>query len=277
MILCNLKKLIKEYDVTQTQIIEATGITRPTLLQLIKNENNGFKYDTIEKLCKFFNVDLNELLIYTPYDITMSELDISEWHFKDKEEIEFLINVTVTIDNEKHIFSLEGSMEELQSYNKKIILKCDVTYEKYHLYKKHNLDKFLNNMLLQHESYNKFYNDLELLIEQNIYRIKNPWHISLEFNPVKKRDISDEIVDFMTEYIDFQMNIPNSKEEINFAIDETKRLENKSIEIGKKLKASSNDIYEMVKGEPMYLSYFEKYPNELQEARTYLENLLKED
>ncbi|ATD31643.1 hypothetical protein BHM04_10790 [Macrococcus sp. IME1552] len=277
MIICTLKKLMEKEKVNQSTLSEETKISRPTLLQLIRNENQNIKYDTIEELCRFFKISLNELLIYTPHDITMSKLDISEWHINNNDDSEFLINVTVTIDNEEHIFSIEGSRKELRSRDKKIILKCDVTFEKYNLYKNHNLDEFLNNMLLLHESYNKFYNDIELLIEQNIYRIKNPWHISLEFNPINKKDIGDEIGEFMNEYIDFQMKVPKSKEEIHFAINETKRLENKSIQLGEKLKLLSNTTYEMIKGKPMHLSYFEKYPKELQEAREYLENLLKED
>lgn len=62
MIYCRLKDLMEETGVTQTKIIEATGITRPTLIQLINNDSNGIKFSTIDKLCDYFNVSMNELI-----------------------------------------------------------------------------------------------------------------------------------------------------------------------------------------------------------------------
>lgn len=53
MILCTLKNYMKLFGATQSQISEQTGITRPTLLSLIRNENKNIKYDTIDELCNF--------------------------------------------------------------------------------------------------------------------------------------------------------------------------------------------------------------------------------
>lgn len=277
MILCNLKNLIKKYDVTQTQIIEKTGITRPTLLQLIKNENNGFKYDTLEKLCAFFDIELNDLLIYCPYFIKINDFDLTKWIIEENKKEIFQISINLSIDNDEYIFDLVGSRSEINMYEKDLILKCEISYDLYHLFKTKKVEEFLNSMLLLDDRLIKFIDDLEYNIENNVYRIKKPWNISLEFNPITKKDVGDEIGEFMMEYIDFQMKIPKSKEEIHYAINETKRLENKSLHLGEKLKLLPNPTYEMIKGKPMYLSYFEKYPKELQEAREYLEKLLKED
>lgn len=277
MILCNLKKLIKEYDVTQTQIIEATGITRPTLLQLIKNENNGFKYDTLEKLCEFFDIELNDLLIYSPYFIKINDFDLTKWIIENNNKEVFQISINISIDSDEYIFDLVGSRSEIQKYEKDLSLKCEIPYDLYHLFNTKKVEEFLNSMLLLDDRLIKLIDDLEYNIENNIYRIKKPWHISLEFNPINKKDIGDELGEFMMQYIDFQMKSPKSKEEIQFAIDETKRLENKSKHLGEKLKLLQNPTYEMIKGKTMHLSYLEKYPKELQEAREYLENLLKED
>lgn len=185
MILCNLKKLIKEYNVTQTQIIESTGITRPTLLQLIKNENNGFKYDTIEKLCKFFNVDMNELLIFTPFDIKMPILDIFQMNYRGvKDEdlgSEIIIHVTTFIDNKRYNFQLAHHLQEIHSLKHEITLYCEVSKEDYYYFKEKKLDSFLTSMLLLHDKYNEFIENLEINLENNFYRIKNEWKIKLEF------------------------------------------------------------------------------------------------
>lgn len=53
MILCTLKNYMKLFGATQSQISEKTGITRPTLLSLIRNDNKNIKYDTIDELCNF--------------------------------------------------------------------------------------------------------------------------------------------------------------------------------------------------------------------------------
>ncbi|AYU54664.1 helix-turn-helix transcriptional regulator [Staphylococcus debuckii] len=57
----NLKYYIKLRSVTQTQIVEATGITRPTLLKLIKEEG-GTSIGVMLKLCDYFNITPNEFL-----------------------------------------------------------------------------------------------------------------------------------------------------------------------------------------------------------------------
>lgn len=54
---------MKDKNITQTEIIDATGITRPTLIQLMNNDSNGIKFSTIEKLCDYFNISMNELIV----------------------------------------------------------------------------------------------------------------------------------------------------------------------------------------------------------------------
>lgn len=49
MIKCRLKELMKIYEVNQTELSEETGISRPTILSLIKNEAKGIKFDTLDK------------------------------------------------------------------------------------------------------------------------------------------------------------------------------------------------------------------------------------
>lgn len=63
MIKCRLKELMKMHEVNQTELSKATGISRSTILSLIRNEANGIKFDNLDKICKHFNVNINDFLI----------------------------------------------------------------------------------------------------------------------------------------------------------------------------------------------------------------------
>lgn len=63
MIECRLKELMEMKGVTQTDISNATGITRPTLLSLIKNDAQSIKFSTLESLCDYFNIEIQDFLV----------------------------------------------------------------------------------------------------------------------------------------------------------------------------------------------------------------------
>ncbi|WP_305751704.1 helix-turn-helix domain-containing protein [Mammaliicoccus sciuri] len=63
MIYCRLKELMEETAITQTEISTSTGISRPTLLSILKGEAQSLKFSTIDKLCDYFNVSMDELII----------------------------------------------------------------------------------------------------------------------------------------------------------------------------------------------------------------------
>ncbi|MCJ0969767.1 helix-turn-helix domain-containing protein [Mammaliicoccus sciuri] len=63
MIECRLKELMELKGVTQTDISNATGITRPTLLSLIRNDAQSIKFSTLESLCDYFNIEIQDFLV----------------------------------------------------------------------------------------------------------------------------------------------------------------------------------------------------------------------
>lgn len=63
MINCKLKELMEMKGVTQTDISNATGITRPTLLSLIRNDAQSIKFSTLESLCDYFNIEIQDFLV----------------------------------------------------------------------------------------------------------------------------------------------------------------------------------------------------------------------
>lgn len=87
MIICTLNKLMEENDKTQSEVANATGITRPTLLSLIRNDNQSIRYETINQLCKYFDIDMNELLVYSPVDVELKEVRLQETFMSPNFEI----------------------------------------------------------------------------------------------------------------------------------------------------------------------------------------------
>lgn len=140
MILCTLKNYMKLFGATQSQISGQTGITRPTLLSLIRNENKNIKYDTIDELCNFFGIQLKDLLIYSPVKIKQKSFNIKtiieEYEHINESWKTYGVSITYEINNEDFIF--EGSIDpiDLKTFkNKKfengtLYLNCNCFIEK---------------------------------------------------------------------------------------------------------------------------------------------------
>lgn len=63
MIKVNLSELMGKHKIKSFSALEKeTGITRKTLTKLYDGEGKGIEYDTLEKLCRFFNCAVGELL-----------------------------------------------------------------------------------------------------------------------------------------------------------------------------------------------------------------------
>ena len=64
MIKCQLYKLVHENHVKMSDISEATGISRTTLHALNWGKGKGVQFETLDKLCRYFNCDVSDLLVY---------------------------------------------------------------------------------------------------------------------------------------------------------------------------------------------------------------------
>src|SRR5699024_827507 len=106
MIFCTLKSLMEDYGVTQTRLSEATGITRPTLVQLMKNENQNIKYDTIDRLCDYFNIDMDDLIKRSKYEIRYesSQIKYHDTHEYKRGYPEMYIESFITIGKNQFKF-----------------------------------------------------------------------------------------------------------------------------------------------------------------------------
>jgi len=60
----NLSKLLGERKLRASEVARQTGINKNTLSSLYNENVSGIKFDTLEKLCKFLNCSVGDLIEY---------------------------------------------------------------------------------------------------------------------------------------------------------------------------------------------------------------------
>ena len=66
MIKCNLSKLMGEHKVNIQEVHETTGLNRNTISNLYHEKSKQVHFDTIDKLCSFFDCRVGDLFEYKP-------------------------------------------------------------------------------------------------------------------------------------------------------------------------------------------------------------------
>lgn len=69
----NFSKILGERLISITRISKETGISRSTLTSLYYKKTKSVRLDTLLKICKYLNVEMSELIVYTP--LIKSEVD----------------------------------------------------------------------------------------------------------------------------------------------------------------------------------------------------------
>ena len=73
MLKTNLAVLMAERGLKISDLYEATGISKTTLMAIADNAGKGIQYDTVDKLCNYLNVSPKEFFIYAPFLVTLSQ------------------------------------------------------------------------------------------------------------------------------------------------------------------------------------------------------------
>ncbi|WP_419790862.1 helix-turn-helix transcriptional regulator [Staphylococcus chromogenes] len=183
MILCRLNKLIKENNITQSEIAEQTGITRPTLLSLIRNDNKSIKYETIEKLCQYFQINMDKFLIYYPHDIQLSSFNII------RASKEIYITIEFKFNGELLIFSEAISKEDIEFLNRfnRIDLFAYINKSTLNDLKAFNAVCIFNDLMHMHKDFYDFQRDLFYEFNgKGASYDKTPYQITLV--PLEKQD-----------------------------------------------------------------------------------------
>ena len=104
MIKCNLSVLLAERNLKITKVSNDTGISRTTLTALNNNSSQGVQFETLNKLCNYLNITPDKLFLYTPYDIEINIIKVSDMEITSKIEkgknIDFELNIK---SNKKNI------------------------------------------------------------------------------------------------------------------------------------------------------------------------------
>ena len=66
MIIIKLDDLIWERRTTAKDIAKATGIGSSTISKLRNSKNTNISINTLDKLCKYFNCKLTDIIDYLP-------------------------------------------------------------------------------------------------------------------------------------------------------------------------------------------------------------------
>ncbi len=69
MIKNNFNELVAQRKLKITRISNDTGISRPTLNALTRDDGKGIQYDTLNTLCNYFSITPCEFFSYIPFDI----------------------------------------------------------------------------------------------------------------------------------------------------------------------------------------------------------------
>ncbi|WP_353458437.1 helix-turn-helix domain-containing protein [Staphylococcus coagulans] len=179
MIVCTLNKMMREHNKTQSEIAEKTGITRPTLLSLIRNENKSIKYETIERLCDYFQITMYDLLLYYPKTI---DLDCFDIFLLEPEPEKYYITIRFNINGVKVIFEESFTREEMEFSNrfKRIDLFATVDYETLENIRKFNVISIFQELMYMHELFIEYQHTIYEVFHDGIGTYeKYPYKIDL--------------------------------------------------------------------------------------------------
>lgn len=224
MIICTLNQLMIEKGVTQSKLSEESGITRPTLLSLIRNDNQSIRYETINQLCKFFSIDMSELLRYSPVNVTLIDI-LVEKLFASDEGLHHIVSVIYDIDGHEIEFDtnliISNTKNSLENSGKFIF---GTLIEKT-IWSQMKIKKFDKDFI-------KVYNDainLESIIKGKLkdqdlntnFRIKE---YDIDIRTFQKDDRSSE--DIIKNIEKMVYELPNDKSEKQFLINSIKTMIN---------------------------------------------------
>lgn len=102
MIKCKLAVLMAERGLKIIDVSRETGITRNTLSTLYNNTSKGIQFETLDKLCSFFNILPGDLFSYIGFNF---EFDIKN-EFIDKGQYDFNVSFSFEDKNIQGIVSI---------------------------------------------------------------------------------------------------------------------------------------------------------------------------
>lgn len=78
MLYCNLAGLMANKKVNISDVNKSTKISRTTLTALYYNHTKGIQLDTANELCKYFDVTLDKIFLFSKYDFNIAMVHYGE-------------------------------------------------------------------------------------------------------------------------------------------------------------------------------------------------------
>ena len=130
MIYCNLSGLMATKKVNISTVSRDTGISRTTLTGLYYNNFKGIQLDTLNVLCRYFNVTTEKMLIFSRYDIDVKFNFFNSDHIDFEELPEQVISV---IDFEISVGEIKRTVSTcctlyLHWSNNSVSIEADLEY-----------------------------------------------------------------------------------------------------------------------------------------------------
>lgn len=99
MIKTNLAVLMAERGLKISDVYQDTGISKTTLMAISENSGKGIQYETIDKLCNYFNVTPADFFIYYPFRIFVNWYDSSNGILDNPNIENDLSDLAITLQN----------------------------------------------------------------------------------------------------------------------------------------------------------------------------------
>ena len=240
MIICTLNKLMEENDKTQSEIASKTGITRPTLLSLIRNDNQSIRYETINQLCKYFDIDMSELLVYSPVemkikDVLIEEVPISLKYELTEENSSFSVSLIYDIDGIEFEFDTNLNVTETDNTlkNSSRFFLHSVVYED--ILNKLEVKGFKKDFIM---TYNDSI-DIEDVIKKELKDVNLDSNLNIKFSEVefqkleKEDNVFEDLVEELKSLVERSPFEDEEKKKMFEKISDIKHTKNKGDNYGK--------------------------------------------
>lgn len=129
MIVSNLKNILKDKNISATTLSKLSDVSRTAINQLVNNASGGIQFDTIDKICFTLGVKIDDLLLYSPFDIDINVKDVSV----NGDEIS--VNAILVL---KEPFEVPND-KDTYTYNTSVNKDIPLTLKQYNVYDATNL------------------------------------------------------------------------------------------------------------------------------------------
>lgn len=129
MIVSNLKNILKDKNISATTLSKLSDVSRTAINQLVNNASGGIQFDTIDKICFTLGVKIDDLLLYSPFDIDINVKDVSVNGDEISVDAILVLKEPFEVPNDKDTYT----------YNTSVNKDIQLTLKQYNVYDATNL------------------------------------------------------------------------------------------------------------------------------------------